>query len=150
MPAVRALERVARARVAVVRGLDPVGPAPEAVVGLELVVLALVLVRVVVGPVLAAAVVAEALRAVAAGRRIGGAGLPAGVRVARAVRRTGIGMRVRPRTGVGLSVLGVMTSLRGIRSVGRCPARVGGTIALAGIGVMIGAVRGAGLVRDAA
>ena len=118
--------------------------------GLEPVVLALVLVRVVVGLVLEAAVVAEVLRVVAVVRRVGGAGLPVGVRVARAVRRTGIGMRVRPRTGVGLSVLGVMTSLRGTRSVGRCPAKVGGTIALAGIGVMIGAVRGAGLVRDAA
>jgi hypothetical protein len=147
--AVRALERVARARVAVGLVLDPVGPAPElGVVALELGVL--VLVRVGAGLVLEAAVVAEVLRAVVVGRRVDGAGSPVGVRVARAVRRTGIGMRVLPRTGEGLLVLGAMTSLRGTRSVGRCPARVGGTIALVGTGATIGAVRVAGPVRDAA
>lgn len=73
--------------------------------------------------------------------------MPAGVRVARVARRLGIGMRVLPTTGGGLLVLGVMTSLRGIRSVGRCPGRVVGTIALVDIVATIGAVRGVGLVQ---
>jgi hypothetical protein len=145
--------------VAVVLVLDPVGPAlgpvvvvPERVVlALELGVLVLVLdpvlVRVVAGLVLEVAVAAEVLRVAVVGRRAGGAGLLVGVRVARVIRRTGIGMRVLPRTGGGLPVLEVMTSLRGTRSVGRCPARVDGTTALVGTVAMLGAGRGAGLVR---
>jgi hypothetical protein len=140
---------VARARAAVVRVLDLAGPGPVAVepaLGLVVVGLVPVPVRVVAGRVLGPAVVAEVLRGVVVGRRAGGAGLPAGVRVARAVRRTGIGMRVLPRIGGVLLVLEVMTSLRGTRSVGRCPARAGGTIAPVGTVATIGAVPGAGLV----
>ena len=162
--AARALELVARARAAVA----PLVPVPvvavRALVGLVgravrvLVPGVLGLGPVVRVPARVVAVLRVARRlvvaqAVAVVDRAGRVGLPVGALVVPVGvpvdRRTGIGMRVRTRTGGGLPGLEGMTSLSGMRSVGRCPIAVGGTIAPVDTGVTTAQV-GVGLVRAVA